>query len=579
MHLFSIEALEPEIANKAKAKKDAIGLSTIGVDAQPRGKGETTPSPSRWKTPEFYLYYAAHAVVVPMMFKCAYDLSKDTHPNYPQYENLLEPGWIPGLKVDNSDVQYSDFRDRIPILFSVLVGYTALRRLYDRTYNLSTLSQSIRAQRRVLFDVGFALLFITALHGFSAVKILLLLGINYGIAKAFKGNMSNPVLTWAFNIIVLFLNERYGGYRFQDVHESGALLDAYPGLLSRWQVHFNITALRLISFNMDYYWSFSKGPSLAARLKKDKANADTLTERERIEAPCERGDYGWLNYLGYTLYVPLYLAGPIITFNNYMSQIHLPSPTISPRRTLLYAIRLLISILTMEFLLHNLYVVAIAKSHAWSGLTPFQLSMVSYWNLKIVWLKLLIPWRFFRLWAMWDGIETSENVLRCMSNVYSAKTFWRAWHRSFNRWIVRYIYVPLGGSRLPIVNTLAVFTFVALWHDISLRLLAWGWLATLFILPELIASAILSPKKWGSWPWYRHLCALGGVFNMFMMVCANLVGFVIGLDGLKEMLVGILGSYYGLAFVVITVACLFCAVQIMFETREDEQRRGIFLRC
>lgn len=112
-------------------------------------------------------------------------------------------------------------------------------------------------------------------------------------------------------------------------------------------------------------------------------------------------------------------------------------------------------------------------------------------------LQLLLPWRFFRLWAMADGIETPENMLRCMSNNYSALAFWRSWHRSFNRWIIRYIYIPLGGSKRPIVNTLAVFTFVAFWHDISLKLLAWGWLVTLFILPEVIARMIMPPKKVG----------------------------------------------------------------------------------
>jgi protein-cysteine N-palmitoyltransferase HHAT len=96
---------------------------------------------------------------------------------------------------------------------------------------------------------------------------------------------------------------------------------------------------------------------------------------------------------------------------------------------------------------------------------------------------------------MADGIETPENMLRCMSNNYSALAFWRAWHRSFNRWVVRYIYIPLGGSNRSIVNTLAVFTFVAFWHDISLKLLAWGWLVTLFILPEVIARMVMPPKK------------------------------------------------------------------------------------
>lgn len=35
----------------------------------------------------------------------------------------------------------------------------------------------------------------------------------------------------------------------------GLFLDSYGGLLPRWEILFNITALRLISFNLDYYWA------------------------------------------------------------------------------------------------------------------------------------------------------------------------------------------------------------------------------------------------------------------------------------------------------------------------------------
>lgn len=42
--------------------------------------------------------------------------------------------------------------------------------------------------------------------------------------------------------------------------------------------------------------------------------------------------------------------------------------------------------------------------------------------------------------------------------------------------------------------------------------------------------------QWGSWPYYRHLCAIGAVLNILMMMIANLVGFCVGLDGMAEML-------------------------------------------
>ena len=112
-------------------------------------------------------------------------------------------------------------------------------------------------------------------------------------------------------------------------------------------------------------------------------------------------------------------------------------------------------------------------------------------------------------------------------------------------------------------TSLLIFSFVALWHDLSFRLLAWGWLVTLFIIPELIARYILHPTKvcyvhlpyqqlvhllwsqYGSRPWYRHVCAIGAVFNILMMMAANLVGFVIGTDGVSYMLQQLLGTTEG----------------------------------
>jgi D-alanyl-lipoteichoic acid acyltransferase DltB (MBOAT superfamily) len=59
----------------------------------------------------------------------------------------------------------------------------------------------------------------------------------------------------------------------------------------------------------------------------------------------------------------------------------------------------------------------------------------------------------------------------------------------------RYIYVPLGGTKNVIFTSVLIFTFVALWHDLSFRLLAWGWLVSLFFIPELAARVLLPASK------------------------------------------------------------------------------------
>ncbi|TQB76462.1 glycerol transporter [Monascus purpureus] len=634
--LYSLDTLDTRFTASADTP------SRVAGDARPPSEKDARAnaiahgaSPSKWRTPEFYFYYFVHLTVVPMMFKTAMDVSQESFPTYPTYSNLLSPGWIPGRKVDNSDAQYASFRDNIPYLLVLLVAHPLLRRVYDAFITPSnakvptkpgTSSSAAvgdaRLERRTQFDFYFALVFIAALHGLSALKVLSILYINYKIAKGLPRSYI-PAATWVFNIGVLFANELCGGYPFERIaahfapaigdtgKEAGVImwgrwLDSIGGLMPRWEILFSITVLRLISFNMDYYWSLDY--PAASEIEKKQLDPAALSDRDRVRIPAEPSTYNGRNYIAYLLYSPLYLTGPILTFNDYISQQRYAAKSITTIRTLLYGIRFFLILLCMELILHYIYAVAISKaSPDWSKYTPGQLSMLAYFNLHIIWLKLLIPWRFFRLWALVDGIDPPENMIRCMSDNYSAFAFWRAWHRSFNRWIVRYLYVPLGGggggrhsssrgsgsSSKPaapvfnllskarrVLNTLAVFTFVALWHDINLRLLMWGWLITLFVLPEVIATLLFPPSRWRSRPTAcRVLCGIGAVGNILMMMMANLVGFALGLDGLKGLLDGIFGSYSGIAYMVGACSALFVGVQIMFEVREGELRAGINLKC
>lgn len=64
-----------------------------------------------------------------------------------------------------------------------------------------------------------------------------------------------------------------------------------------------------------------------------------------------------------------------------------------------------------------------------------------------------------------------------------------------------------------------------------------------------------------------------------MMMAANLVGFVLGLDGMKHLVYQLVSTWSGIGFMLFASGCLFVAVQVMFEYREAERRRGIDRRC
>ncbi|KAI0077283.1 MBOAT-domain-containing protein [Panus rudis PR-1116 ss-1] len=529
-------------------------------------------SPSRWGTPEFMFYAIAFCLVVPIMFWIPIKLSSSTHPNYTAYSRRLSQGWMFGRKVDNTDHQYRTFRGNVPVLSLLVIFFLSSKAAYVRLNKRKQIFPSIREEDNlylVPFIIAFSVLMLIGLHGMSALKVMTIFATNYAIAKYAAGSKLNPILTWVFNVAVLFASEKFSGFHYTSIHPSLGYLDTFDGVY-RWHVGFNISMLRLISFNMDYFW--------ACNLVGKPDSGQSLDYKDRPRTYHSLNMYRFPYYLAYALYPPLYIGGPIITYNDFLWQLCRPIP-MPLRKTLGYLARFLVCILTLEFILHFMYVVAIKNTKAWAGDTVAELSMVGFWNLIIVWLKLLVPWRFFRLWALLDGVDPPENMVRCMVNNYSAKGFWRAWHRSYNLWIVRYIYIPLGGTGNVVFTTLLVFTFVALWHDLSFKLLAWGWLVSLFILPELIAQYLLPASKYGKNWWYRHICAFGAVFNILMMMAANLVGFVIGTDGMSYMLKQLFSTWEGIRFLFFACICLFIASQVMFEYREEEKRRGIYRRC
>jgi D-alanyl-lipoteichoic acid acyltransferase DltB (MBOAT superfamily) len=66
---------------------------------------------------------------------------------------------------------------------------------------------------------------------------------------------------------------------------------------------------------------------------------------------------------------------------------HFRPATIQYKSTILYGLRVFGCMLLMEFMMHYFYVVVISKTQSWIGFTAFEISMVGYFNLKFIWLK------------------------------------------------------------------------------------------------------------------------------------------------------------------------------------------------
>ena len=439
-----------------------------------------------------------------------------------------------------SDHQFRSFRDGIPSLLALFALFVAINRQFGnhgRFYGTAV--------------------FVLLLHGLKAIEPLLLIILNYVLIKSIKKREFIVPFTWLYAIGSLALLESPLSQSFN--------FWLWNGFLPRWNIVFKISILRLISFNLDYHKR-----SEAQHSSSECCPSDSLCHKCRVQNSSD--DFGLKAYFMYIFYPPLYLSGPIMTFNDFSHQIKLKHHKFS-RSTFIYGLRLLVSMFTLEVILHLFHVCAIKTASAWhQTFTPLAFASVAFFNLKIIWLKLLVIWRFARFFALCDGIDPPENMIRCMSNNYSTLMFWRSWHRSFNLWILRYLYVPLGGRKTSNWNIFPIFAFVAIWHDFNWQLLAWGCLIPLIILPEILANWTAKRFRLHQLKNYREICAMAAALNIFLLMVGNLVGFSVGVAGAKLMISKIFGQG-GFWFILTVLVTFYSASHLMFEIREEEFRR------
>ncbi len=248
-------------------------------------------------------------------------------------------------------------------------------------------------------------------------------------------------------------------------------------------------------------------------------------------------DFNILNYFVYIFYVPVYFSGPTILYNSFINQIDkvfsgkdkiresnvlynennkndsmkinefntfIVFKTINPlnnKYKLIYLLRYIFVVICFEifnrYIYVNLYLTNENNKYLLKNekFNYYSYSLFCFFLLIFLWFKLTVIWRTARIWAMFDDIITEENMNRCMYNNYCFEGFWRAWHRSFNVWLIRYIFIPLGGSSYKSLNVWIIFTFVALWHDLQLKLLLWGWFICFFMIPEIFVKGIFNKEK------------------------------------------------------------------------------------
>jgi alginate O-acetyltransferase complex protein AlgI len=194
----------------------------------------------------------------------------------------------------------------------------------------------------------------------------------------------------------------------------------------------------------------------------------------RGELPAERS---WWDFAFFISFFPQLVAGPILRASQFLPQVHRP-PTLTAEqltRSLHLVMRGLVKKIVLADFLGTLADPAftapasIGPLGAWVGLYAFTFQIYfdfsGYSDIAIGCARLL-------------GYHLPDNF----NLPYAASSFsdfWRRWHISLSTWLRDYVYIPLGGNRMPTSagvyrNLMITMLLGGLWHGAAWHFVLWG---------------------------------------------------------------------------------------------------------
>lgn len=338
--------------------------------------------------------------------------------------------------------------------------------------------------------------------GIKGVAVLLVhLGVTFLIAQ-----LRRPVLCWASSLLLLLSTLRF--QPLQDIQRGWYETEEEYYLLL---FSVAVCGLRFISYSLEHCWC--------------------LTETGGIVQLC------WL--FSYTFYHPFFYNGPIITYKDYIQQIKRPAEDLGRNGAVfkfmvLRTVRIVLWWCIAEYMIHTMYMHSIQSNETYLEiLPPWALGGLALALVQFFFVKYLVLFGLPCMLATMDGLSP-PTLPRCVSIMHTFTGMWRYFDVGLYRWLIRYIYVPLGGSRFgpvhKVLSSALAFGFVCLWHGGHDYLQYWALMNWAGVLVESGLKTLLSSSPIHSFierhfsaAMKRRCAALLCAFSTAMLILSNLV--------------------------------------------------------
>lgn len=211
-----------------------------------------------------------------------------------------------------------------------------------------------------------------------------------------------------------------------------------------------------------------------------------------------------LDYLTYILYFPKLLMGPLTDPVDFIKQINNNSLKKVNWDNISYGLKIFCFGLFKKVLIADTFATAVS----W-GYSNIEIATSIDWILVMLFYTFEIYFDFSGYSDMAVGASYMLNITLPINfdspyKAVSIRDFWKRWHISLTKFLTKYIYIPLGGSKkgtaLTYLNIMLVFLISGIWHGANWTFILWGLLNGLFSILERIfdkiQNKIFEPAKW-----------------------------------------------------------------------------------
>jgi alginate O-acetyltransferase complex protein AlgI len=241
----------------------------------------------------------------------------------------------------------------------------------------------------------------------------------------------------------------------------------------------------------------------------------------------ETSHYRFLDYLFFVVFFPQLIAGPIVRHDEIIPQIQQrrawrPDPADLALGVTIFSFGLFKKVVLADYVAipaDQVFAAAGAQAlgffQAWTGALAYALQIYfdfSAYSDMAVGLALIAGIRFpLNFFSPYQATSIVE--------------FWRRWHMTLSRFLLHYLYVPLGGNRhgraRRYANLMITMLLGGLWHGAAWTFVVWGGLHGAYLAINHAWRATRLAAAWAD----KRLWRWASVALTFIAVCVAWVFF------------------------------------------------------